>query len=263
MLKTRMKIAVVQMSAGADKEENAARAEGLARRAAASGAATILFPECFLYRGPAAGAQGQAEELSGPSVRRFQCLALEIGADVLMGSIYEKVSGEKKVYNTAVFIDRNGKVSGVYRKRNLFEAKVSGQTVREADVFLAGKRQTVISVGGFSAGLAVCYDLRFPIIFTTYAEKGCGMVFLPSNFTWETGQAHWEVLLRARAIENRCYVLAPNQHGASGRGIRAYGNSMIIDPWGRILTRAGEASDKVLLAEIDKKEIEKARRRLP
>ena len=263
MLKTRMKIAVVQMSAGADKDANMDKAEGLAHRAAASGAKAILFPECFLYRGPAAAVRAQAEKLNGPSVKRFQDVARETDADILMGSMYEKAAGEKKVYNTSIFIRRDGMVSGVYRKRNLFEARLSRKTIRESDIFLAGKKETLIPVRGFSAGLAVCYDLRFPKLFGSYAGKGCELFFVPSNFTEETGRAHWEVLLRARAIENRCYVFAPNQHGASAGGVRAYGNSMIIDPWGRVLERAGGAADKVLLAEIDKKEIAKARQRLP
>ena len=263
MGKTQMKIAVVQMSSGDDKAVNLEKAAALIRKAAAQGAECVLLPESFLYRGQDACFPQIAEMIDGPSVKRCRGLAKDYGLYVLLGSIFEKVPGRKKVYNTAVMIGPKGRVLGAYRKQHLFEARASGTIIREADFLMAGKTQKVFSVAGFRAGTAICYDLRFPDVFALYAAKGCHLFFVPSNFTDETGRAHWEVLLRARAIENRCYVLAPNQHGIGALGVRAHGNSMIIDPWGNILKRAGARGDEILVCSIDQKEIDRARTRLP
>lgn len=263
MLKTQIKTAVIQMSAGENKEANIDKALKLVSQAAQKGAETILLPECFLYRGRRIFENNVAESVHGPSVKRFQLFAKKKGVVILLGSIHEKSTIAKKVYNTSVCIDSEGKVLGAYRKIHLFEANLLKKAVRETDVFLAGKKRKVFHLGAFSAGSAICYDLRFPEMFRSYAKKGCEIFFVPSNFTYETGRAHWEVLVRARAIENRCYVLAPNQHGTDAQGLRSYGNSMIVDPWGNIIKRAGSSADEILFCMIEKKEIMKARERLP
>ena len=168
----------------------------------------------------------------------------------------------EKKYIT-LLIRPDGKLAGIYRKNNLFAARFEKKKIQEADIFDTGKRINVAEGEGFRIGTAICYDLRFSEVFSRYRRKGCDIITVPSNFTYKTGKDHWEILLRARAIENKCYILAPNQVGIDSNRVRAYGNSMIVDPWGRILARAGDNQEEIVFADIDKKEIETTRKILP
>ncbi|MEW5894867.1 MAG: carbon-nitrogen hydrolase family protein [Candidatus Omnitrophota bacterium] len=261
-----LKIALIQMKAGVNKEKNLCRAENFAREAAAQGARLILFPECFSFRGktPLETIQKKvAETLKGPTVRLFEGVAKETKTFIVLGSIYEKIPSENKVYNTAVFISPDGKRVGQYRKKNLFSACLNTKTICEGNVFLPGKKGRMFCIdGGFRIGIGICFDLRFPEMFRTYFKKGCDIIILPSNFTYETGKDHWEVLLRARAIENKCYLAAPNQVGRDNNHVRSYGNSMVIDPWGRILARADDKKETIVFASLNKKATERARGKL-
>lgn len=262
----KLDIALIQMKSGKDKKRNLRRADALLRKAAGQGARVILLPECFIFRGQASPeniCREIAETLSGPTVKHFQTVARETKTFLVLGSIYEKIPGCRKCYNTSVFIDGTGKRVGFYRKRRLFSADLKGRRFRESDIFLPGKRPGMFSAGGMTFGSALCYDLRFPDIFQRYARRGCSVLAVPSNFTYETGQDHWEVLLRARAVENKCYVLAPNQYGTDTTGFRAYGNSMAVDPWGKVLARAGSGKQEILKMQIHKAALLKARKKLP
>ena len=258
----KIKIALVQMRASDDKSKNLERAQGFVEAAVEKGARCVLLPEAFSFRGK--GPYGRvAENMNGETVRRFSGTARRLGISVLLGSVYERVPGRRKVYNTSVFLGPDGKVLGKYRKRHLFQACLAGTEVHEGLYFLSGRRNCVISTGPFLAGCAICYDLRFPESFCFYKKRDCDMIMAPSNFTYETGAAHWEVLLRARAVENRCYVLAPNQCGTDSAGMRSYGNSMVVDPWGKVVARAATAKEDMVFAVIEEEKIRKARQRLP
>jgi nitrilase len=261
-----MKIALIQMSAGADKRRNIAKAVGLAERAIRSKAKFILFPEVFNYRGPLTGRNvlpSMAEAIPGESTFPFMNLAQKHKVSILIGSLYERSEASSKVYNTSVFIDKDGRLKAKYRKMNLFDAVVGGKVIHEARHFLAGRRPVTAQVKDFKIGLSVCYDLRFPPLYRDYARAGVQVLCVPSNFTYETGKAHWEVLLRGRAIENLCYVLAPNQTGTDARGVRAYGHSMVISPWGEILAEASGNREEIVCTDIDKQTIRQARKVLP
>lgn len=265
MWKTKIKIALIQMSASKNKEDNIRRTVKMVKKAADGGAEMILLPECFYFRGEIEKGELRkniAEHINGATVKMFQGIAKERGIFIVLGSIYEKTAKEKKLYNTAVFIGPDGKRIASYRKKNLFCAKIGRRRIREEDFFSPGKKIKIIRVGDFFIGAAICYDLRFPEMFRSYAKKGCDMIVVPSNFTYETGKAHWEILLRARAVENKCYVLAPNQSGVDSRGVKAYGNSMVVDPWGNIVARAGTKKQEIVFATIDKRVILEVKKRM-
>ena len=261
-----MKIAVVQMGAGRDKEQNVAKALRLTGEAVARGARLVALPEVFNYRGALKSASDRrrvAEGIPGESSAPFMRLAKKEKVCILLGSLLEAIKNSDKVFNTSVFIDTKGEISGKYRKINLFDAVMGKMSVRESDVFKAGARMAIVPAKNFRIGLTICYDLRFPLLYQQYAGKAVDIICAPSAFTEKTGRAHWETLVRARAIETLSYVLAPNQVGRDGRGILSYGNSLIVGPWGDILARGSLSKEEILFARINEKEIKRARAILP
>ena len=157
----------------------------------------------------------------------------------------------------------SGQITAKYRKIHLFDARLGDQIIKEKDNFIPGRRLMSARAGEFRVGLSICYDLRFPDLYQNYARKGVEILTVPSCFTKKTGEAHWETLLRARAIENLSYVLAPNQIGCDIRGMQAYGHSMIISPWGKVLARGSARGQEIIFGEVDMEEVRKARRILP
>ncbi len=258
-----MKVAVIQLNAGADKKRNIGRAVCLVQRAVKAGAQWILLPEAFNYRGKNVIHEKNSEKIPGESTTPFFELAKENSVFILAGSICEKIKGKRKVCNTSLLIDRNGKIAVKYRKINLFDAVIGRKVLQESKRFIPGRRIATARVGNFNIGLTICYDLRFPALYRAYARRGCHAITVPSSFTKKTGQAHWEILLRARAIENSCYVLAPNQTGKDARGVAAYGNSMIVNPWGEVLARASAGSEEIIFANIHMAAIQQAKVILP
>ncbi len=262
----RMKIAVIQLNATDDKRENIKKALGFVEQALSKKAKFVLLPEVFSFRGcvdARGGFKDIAEGIPGESLMPLRVLARRYKAFILAGSVHERARGSSKVYNTSVLIDAAGIIRARYRKIHLFDAVVGKKRVRESDWFLPGRQLRTASVGKFKIGMSICYDLRFPQMYRVYAQRGADVLCVPSAFTQKTGTAHWEVLLRARAIENLCYVVAPNQIGKNGQGIDHYGNSMIVDPWGTVLARASAGKEEVIFARICKKEITKRRGLLP
>ncbi len=260
-----MKIALIQFNAGADKTDNIARALDLVRRAVENGAQFILLPEIYNFRGDVrdqALVASVSEKVPGVSVEPFMKLARAQGVSILAGSVFEKTPGGK-AYNASVLIDARGRVAAKYRKIHLFDARLGDQMIRESDCFRPGRAGVKTRAGAFTVGLSVCYDLRFPGLYRGYGASGVDIITVPSCFTQKTGQAHWEILLRARAIENLCYVLAPNQVGMDARGIAAYGNSMVVGPWGGVIARGSDDKEEIVYAEIKMEEIKKARAILP
>ena len=261
-----MKTALVQMASGPDKEENIRKATGFACEAFLKGARFVCFPEYFYFRGPlktAEEVERVCEPLNGPTVGGFAALATANKAYILLGSIYERANGRGRAYNTSVLLDPKGEVRAVYRKKNLFHVRLPGAEVRESDIFNAGTTATLTKVGPFTLGMAMCFDVRFPAMFEAYARKGANLFTVPASFSHATGQAHWEILVRARAVETFSYVLAPNQTGINAQGLPCWGQSMIVDPWGRILALATTDREEIVYASLDIKEPRSRRRMFP
>lgn len=261
-----MKVAAIQLSATDNKEKNLDTACRLIEKSARAKAKLIVLPEVFNFRGKTSSPRELAcisESTNGPTIKVFKALAKKYRACILAGSIYEKIPNTKKLYNTSVFIDHAGAIKGKYRKNNLFSARLSRQTITESMRFKAGTQKTVVNVFGLKMGLTICYDLRFPQMFQHYAQKGVDIICVPSAFTHETGKAHWEVLMKARAIEAQAYIIAPNQAGKDSKGIRCHGHSLIIDPWGKKLVSAKMEKEKIIYARVDKKVLKQTRKALP
>jgi predicted amidohydrolase len=255
--------AAVQMSSGADRAANLARADVLVREAAARGASLVVLPEVFAWRGPREGEAGVAEPIPGPTVKALGLLARDLGIWLCAGSILERVAGEPRAYNTSCLLDPRGELVARYRKLHLFDVELTGRVaVRESDTRAPGSEVVVAPTPFGTLGLSICYDLRFPELYRALVRAGAEILLVPSAFTHFTGAAHWEVLCRARAIENQCYLIAADQTGTSPHGFADWGDSCIVDPWGRVVGRAGDGED-VVVAEIDRNTIARVRRELP
>src|SRR5208282_1742877 len=228
--------AAIQMTTTADKAANLEKAEGLIRLAAARGARLVALPEVFNWRGKRAEEAAAAETLEGPSLTLMSGLARELEINLLAGSVTEHVPGQGRRYNTSVLFGPDGARLAVYRKIHLFDVDLPGRvTIKESDAKIPGEEVVTATTRLGTVGLSICYDLRFPELYRRLAFAGARILTIPSAFTFPTGEAHWEVLIRARAVENQCYVVAPAQFGPNVHGFSDYGNSMIVDPWGRVL----------------------------
>jgi predicted amidohydrolase len=255
--------AAIQLSSGNDKAANLEKAERLIRLAAARGARLVALPEVFNWRGKRVEEAAAAESLKGVTLTLMGGLARELEIHLVAGSITEDAPGQSKRYNTSVLIGPDGRQIAVYRKIHLFDVDLPGRvTIKESDVKLAGAEVVCAPTPLATIGLSVCYDVRFPELYRRLAFSGARIITIPSAFTFPTGEAHWEVLIRARAIENQCYVIAPAQFGPNVHGFSDYGNSMIVDPWGRVLARASDM-EGVVLAPVDLEYLERVRRELP
>ena len=259
-----MKTALVQLSAGSNKKENIAKAVSLVEQCIRKGAEFVLLPEAFSFRGNLKEfLPSVAETIPGESTAPLMALAKKYNVFILAGSIYEKIKGSAKAYNSSVLINDRGDAAAVYRKTHLFELNLPAKKINESDYLMAGEKAVVAQVQAFKAGFSICYDLRFPELYRDYFKKNTEILCAPSAFTFETGKAHWQTLLKARAIENLSYVLAPNQCGGEGQIIPCYGHSMIVGPWGEILAEASEDKEEIIFADLRKEQIEEKRRILP
>jgi deaminated glutathione amidase len=255
--------AAIQMAASSDKASNLERAERLVRLAAARGANLVALPEMFNWRGKRSEEAAAAESIEGETAALMARLARELQLHLVAGSITEQAPGNTRNYNTSVLFAPNGSRAAVYRKIHLFDVDLPGRvTVRESDVKLPGTEVVSASTPLGVIGLTICYDLRFPELFRRLTWSGAQIITLPSAFTFPTGEAHWEALIRARAIENQVYLIAPAQFGPNVHGFSDYGNSMIVDPWGRVLARAAD-QEGVVVAPIDLDYEDRVRREIP
>jgi predicted amidohydrolase len=259
-----LRAACVQFQARPDKAENLADMAPLVARAAEHGADLVLLPEKWNAWLDGPGLRAQAERLdAGPTVEAMSDWARTHRVNLIGGSIAVLGEGDR-VENVSIAYDREGRRIAAYTKIHLFDVDVGGISYRESDGTAPGGEAVVADVDGVRVGMTVCYDLRFPELYRTLTlEGGATVLTVPSNFTLHTGMAHWEVLLRARAIENQAFVLATGQHGYPG-GLNkpSYGHSMIIDPWGTVLAQSPEG-DGVIVADLDMAALADVRERLP
>ncbi|MGH2837717.1 MAG: carbon-nitrogen hydrolase family protein [Thermoleophilaceae bacterium] len=234
-----MRTAAVQLNSTDDRERNMATADRLVRDAAADGANLIVLPEKFNVLGEHDDYVRGAETLEGPTVTWARETARELAVDLIAGSIVERREGREKLGNTSVHVGPDGEVRAVYRKIHMFDVVVGGIEYRESASEEPGDDIVLSEAGeGIPLGLTVCYDLRFPELFRILAIRGARVITLPAAFTKVTGQAHWEILIRARAIENQAFVVAADQIGTHPPDKESFGGSMIVDPWGEVLARA-------------------------
>jgi predicted amidohydrolase len=255
--------AAVQMAASDDKAANLKEAERWVRQAAGQGAKVVALPEVFIWRGNKQSEREQAEPIPGPSSAAMAGLARELQIYLLAGSILEEIPGSVKAYNTSLLIDPAGEIIACYRKIHLFDVDLAdGVSLRESDTRAPGEAVVVGSGDLGTMGLSVCYDLRFPELYRALARQGAQIIFVPSAFTAYTGEAHWKSLLRARAIENQLYVIAPAQFGQSRGSFKTHGHTLIVDPWGKILAEQPDGAG-VIAAQIDLDYLAKVRAELP
>ncbi len=245
------------------KERNLKTALQLLHNAVAKQAKFIILPETFNYRGPDEEIRNQAETVSGPTMQVLKRFARQHAVWILGGSIFETTGVGKKVYNTSVIIKPNGIIQALYRKIHLFGVRWGTMNIQESTSVIAGRKPSLVNVMGERVGLSICYDLRFPELYRYYSNQGARILCVPASFTYKTGKDHWEILLKARAIENQCYVLAANRCGVDSNGSRAYGHSMIVDPWGKVVVRAGGDTSRVIVADLDMSLVLEVRHRLP
>ena len=257
----RLRVACVQMSSRADKAANLERADALVARAAATGADVVVLPEKWNLIGNAEALHAGAEPLEGESVGAMSAWAKRHGITLVGGSITERREGREKLSNTCVVLDPEGEIAAVYRKIHLFDVEVGGLVYRESDAEEPGD-EPVVCAADWPIGLSVCYDVRFPELYRILALEGALLVTVPAHFTLHTGKDHWEVLLRARAIENQLFVAAAAQLGETMPGRWAYGRSLIADPWGLVLALAPD-EETVIFAELDRARLDDIRAKLP
>jgi deaminated glutathione amidase len=257
-----VRAAAVQLNSTADRAGNIERAERLTRAAAAGGAELVVLPEKFNLLGEGEVVAAGAEDLGGATAAWASGLAAELSIDLVAGSICERRPGARGA-NTALHFGPDGGVRAAYRKIHMFDVDVAGIRYRESETEEAGDEPALSRLAdGAELGLAICYDLRFPELFRILALRGALVIALPSAFTKVTGAAHWEVLVRARAIENQVFVVAADQIGRHAEGKESFGSSMIVDPWGRVLARAPD-EECFVAADLDFAEQARVRSDLP
>jgi predicted amidohydrolase len=258
-----VRAAAVQLTSTADRERNLATADRLTRAAAAAGAELVVLPEKWAVLGTPEETAGGAEPLDGPALTWAGATAAELGIDLVAGSIAERVPGREKGWNTSAHFGPDGQLRAVYRKIHMFDVEVGGRTYQESAHEEPGDEVVLSHTdAGVELGLTVCYDLRFPELYRILAVRGARVLTVPAAFTLATTREHWEVLLRARAIEDQAYVIAPNQIGEHAPGYRSGGRSMIVDPWGVVLAQAPDA-ETFITAELDLDHQDAIRRTLP
>jgi deaminated glutathione amidase len=259
-----VRVAAVQLQSTEDMDRNLADADRLTRAAAADGAELVVLPERLDIRGSAADYAARAEPLDGRPITWARDTARELGIDIVAGSVAERREGHERVANTSVHAGPDGELKAIYRKIHMFDVEVGGVAYRESE-HSEPADEIVVSetANGLGLGLTICYDLRFPELYRILALRGARIVTIPAAFTRVTGEAHWEILLRARAIENQVFVIAPGQGRLPGPDRDSYGNSMIVDPWGEVLARAGGEGASFVAADLDLARQEEIREKLP
>jgi predicted amidohydrolase len=253
---TTITVAAVQLSSDTDVQSNVETALGLVHEAADQGATYIQLPEYFNYLGPAKDQGSVAESIPGPTIEKVIAVAKARHVVIHVGSLLEKSPDKTKSFNTSVLIDADGTILATYRKIHLFDIDVPGaRTQLESKAIVAGQSMVVASLTDFQLGMTICFDLRFPELYRMLALGGATVLAVPAAFNATTGGAHWEVLVRARAIENHAFVIAAAQVGITAEGIATYGHSMIVGPWGDVLAESKKDGPDVIVTTIDLDEV--------
>jgi predicted amidohydrolase len=261
-----MRAAAIQLNSTGDKARNVETAERLVRAAATQGAELVVLPEKWNLLGDSAALLQGAEPLEGPTISAARSWARELGIHLVAGSIAERSDDAEKPFNTSTLIGPDGELEAHYRKIHMFDVDVGGVAYRESEHEEPGEEIVTAGLGGalegVILGMSVCYDLRFPELYRILAVRGARVITIPSAFTLETGRDHWDTLLRARAIENQAFVIAPNQIGEAPPHYRSYGRSAIVDPWGVVLAQAPD-EQCFIVADLDFELQDRVRRTLP
>jgi predicted amidohydrolase len=258
-----VRVAAIQLNSTEDTDRNLATADRLVREAGARGAELVVLPEKWSVLGRAEQSRAAAETLDGRCISWARAVARELGLELLAGSIVERVPGREKSSNTSVHVGRDGEIKAVYRKIHMFDVEVDGVAYAESERAQPGDQIVVSRLeGGTLLGMSICYDVRFPELYRQLAARGAEILTVPAAFTLATTRDHWEVLLRARAIENQCFVIAPNQIGAHPPGERSGGRSLIADPWGLVLATAPD-TECAVMADLDLGMLREIRRKFP
>lgn len=242
----------MQLISGSDSRRNVHAALRLVREAASQGAEYIQLPEYFNYLGPVSGYEEVSESIPGPTTTLLGDVAAELGVTVHLGSMLERSALPGRYFNTSVVLGRAGEIIRTYRKVHLFDIDVpDGVTYRESDAISPGNELVVADVAGVKIGMSICFDLRFPEFYRQLALNGADVMAIPAAFNAVTGRAHWEILVRARAIENHAFVVAAAHAGTTDEGIATYGHSMIVGPWGEVVAESVEDGEDLLVATLD------------
>jgi deaminated glutathione amidase len=258
-----MRAGAVQLNSTDDTDRNLEIADRLVRDAASRGAELVVLPEKWTVLGSSEQLAEGAQPLDGPAVTWAKTVARELGIDLVAGSISERDPDREKLSNTSVHVAPDGSIKAVYRKIHMFDVEVDGVTYAESSHEQAGDEVVVTELAdGTKLGMSICYDVRFPELYGRLVDHHAQVISIPSAFTLATTRDHWEHLLRARAIENQCFVIAPNQFGQHPGGFRSGGRSMIVDPWGLILATAPD-TECAILADLDFNVLADVRRKLP
>ena len=258
-----MRVAAVQLTSTADRERNLATADRLTRAAASAGAELVVLPEKWAVLGTPEETAAGAEPFDGPALSWARATARERGIDLVAGSIAERVTGREKGSNTSIHVGPDGELKASYRKIHMFDVEVGGRVYKESAHEAPGDEIVVTELAdGVPLGMTICYDVRFPELYRILAVKGAQVIAVPAAFTFATTRDHWEVLLRARAIEGQAFVVAANQVGEHAPGYRSGGRSMIVDPWGVVLAQAPDV-ETFVTAELDLNRQDEIRRSLP
>ena len=258
----RITAAAIQMSSTPEKAQNLVTAERLIRGATSAGAELVALPELWSCHGLEKVYRENAEPIPGPTTDFLSGLARELGVWLLGGSILEGEAGAKRLSNTLTFFDPSGEMVAVYRKIHLFDVKAPDREYLESKTIVPGREIVTAKAGVTNLGLSVCYDLRFPELYRLLALQGAEILAVPAAFTLQTGKDHWELLLRARAVENQAFVIAPAQWGQKADGRWTYGRSMIVDPWGTVLSTCPDC-DGHALATLDLDYLDRFRDEFP
>ncbi len=259
-----MYLAVVQLNSQSDVAHNLERVRVRVAEAASRGATLIALPENFAFMGPEQDKRAIAEniEAPGPITKTLRDLASSLRITLVAGGMPERSDDPERPYNTSLLVTEAGVVAR-YRKIHLFDVDLAdGTSLRESRATQQGEVPVVADVGEFRLGMTICYDLRFPELFRANVDRGAEIITVPAAFTLTTGKDHWHVLLRARAIENQVYVVAPAQHGQHTQGRTTYGKSVVIDPWGDVLAQCPEG-EGIALAHVDREYLHRVRKQLP
>jgi predicted amidohydrolase len=258
-----MRAGAVQLNATEDTDRNLATADRLVRDAASRGAELVVLPEKWSVLGTQEQIAAGAQPLDGACISWARTIARELGIDLVAGSIAERVSGREKTSNTSVHVSPDGEPRAIYRKLHMFDVEVDGTVYAESANEQAGDEVVTSQLaGGVGLGMSICYDVRFPELYQALAAGGAQVIVVPAAFTLPTTRDHWELLLRARAIETQSFVIGANQIGSHPGGYRSGGRSMIVDPWGLVLAAAPD-TETAIVADLDMTVLRDVRARLP